>query len=202
MQHARATIANLRPRRCANWAPHVLSQVERSRFIMTVAAWHNARLSFTSPALVMPPETSRSPDFLREGVNPTQGPTLFADRKRAGSSIAARKVSATTARIPGIVIRRLHTGSSPRKLAHALLETGQFLSQACPDPQHRCCRGFQHEVVFRQFPDPGFKPTARDRANFQTKAPEQSSERHFQSDHVLLNRFSSTEHSAHLLRRE
>lgn len=32
------------------------------RFSMTVAAWHKARLRFTSLALVMLPETSRSPD--------------------------------------------------------------------------------------------------------------------------------------------
>ena len=76
MRRARATIAILRPRSCASWAPHVLSHVDRPRFIMTVAAWHNARLRLTSPALVMPSDTSRSPDWLREGVKPTQWPGL------------------------------------------------------------------------------------------------------------------------------
>lgn len=112
MRRARATIAILRPRRWASCAPQVLSQVDRPRFIMTVAAWHNARLKLTSPALVMPPDTSRSPDWLRDGVRPTQGPILFEDRKRAGSSTAARKVRATTGPIPGIVIRRWQTGSA------------------------------------------------------------------------------------------
>lgn len=37
---------------------------------------------------------------------------LLEEAKRAGSSTAERKVSATTASIPGIVIRRLQTGSS------------------------------------------------------------------------------------------
>lgn len=77
-----------------------------------VAARHNARLRWTSPALVIPPDTSRSPDWLREGVRLTQGPTRFEERKRFGSSIAARNVSATTAPIPGIVMRRWQTGSS------------------------------------------------------------------------------------------
>mgnify|MGYP003398274811 CR=1 FL=1 len=33
----------------------------------------------TSPALVIPPEMSRSPDWLREGVRPTHGPTFFEE---------------------------------------------------------------------------------------------------------------------------
>ena len=37
-----------------------------------------------------PPETSRSPDWLREGVRPTQGPTFFDEVNRAGSSTADR----------------------------------------------------------------------------------------------------------------
>jgi len=79
---------------------------------MTVAAWHSARLRFTSPALVMPPETSRSPNWLRGGVRPTQGPTTFEGAKRAESSNADLKASTTTSPIPGIVISRRKTGSS------------------------------------------------------------------------------------------
>lgn|GEM_PF-6889027 len=89
-----------------------LNQLDRPRFIITVAAWHNACLKLTSPALVMPPETSRSPDWLREGVRPTQGPIIFDDLKRVGSSTAARNDNATTAPIRGIVIRRRQTGAS------------------------------------------------------------------------------------------
>jgi len=48
-----------------------------------------------------PPEISRSPDGLREGVRPTHGPTFFKDANRAGSLTADRQVSATTAPIPG-----------------------------------------------------------------------------------------------------
>ncbi len=97
MRRARARIAIFRPLRCASWAPHVVSHVDRPRFIMTVATWHNARLKLTSPGLVMPPDTSRSPDWLREGVSPTEGPILFEDRKRVGSSTAARKGEAIIA---------------------------------------------------------------------------------------------------------
>jgi len=117
-------MAPVRPRRCARWAPHVLTHVDRPRFIMTVAAWPSARLGVVSPALVMPPETSRSPDGLRDGVSPTQGPPLFDAAMRAGSSTAERKLNATTApisaarqRMPAcvrgrIVIRRRQTGAS------------------------------------------------------------------------------------------
>ena len=58
IRRAKATIAILPPRRCANWVPHDLTHVDRPRFIMTVAAWHNARLRLTSPALVIPLDIS------------------------------------------------------------------------------------------------------------------------------------------------
>ena len=90
IRRANATMALFLPLRFATWALQVLSHVARPRFIMTVAAWHNARLRVTSPALVMPPDTSRSPDWLRDGVRPTQGPTFFEEVKRAGSSTADR----------------------------------------------------------------------------------------------------------------
>lgn len=41
-------------------------------------------LGWASPVLVMPPETSRSPHWLRTGISPTQGPRPFEERKRAG----------------------------------------------------------------------------------------------------------------------
>lgn len=97
-------MAILRPRRCARCAPHVLRHVDWLRFIMAVAAWHNARLRLTSPALVIPPATSRSPDGLREGVRPNPGPPLFDDRKCPGSLTAARRV-----RSPGPAKRRRDT---------------------------------------------------------------------------------------------
>ncbi len=43
MRRANATIARFDPRRRATCAAHVLSQVERPRCIMTVAAWQRAR---------------------------------------------------------------------------------------------------------------------------------------------------------------
>ncbi len=49
-----------------------------------------AQRRLTSPALVIPPEMSRSPDWLREGVRPTQGPTFFEEVNRVGSSTADR----------------------------------------------------------------------------------------------------------------
>ncbi len=86
--------------------------VERRRCIMTVAAWHNALRRLSSLARVMPPVTSRSPDWLRDGVSPAHGPTFLDDENRAGSSTPDRKAKATTAPIPGIVINSRHTASS------------------------------------------------------------------------------------------
>jgi len=88
MRRARTTIERFRPRRLATWVAQVRSGLLRPLFSMTVAAWQRARRRLTSPAFVMPPETSRSPDWLREGVSPTQGPTSFDEWKRVGSSTA------------------------------------------------------------------------------------------------------------------
>lgn len=88
----------------------------RPRFIMTVAAWHKARRKWASPALVIPPVTSRSPDCCREGVRPTHGPTFFDDENRAGSSTADLKVNATTAPTAGMVISKRQVGSSCARL--------------------------------------------------------------------------------------
>ena len=51
---------------------------------------HRARRRLTSPELVIPPEMSRSPDWFRDGVRPTHGPTFFEEVNRAGSSTADR----------------------------------------------------------------------------------------------------------------
>jgi len=82
MRRVRATMARFVPRRGATCEAYVLSHVEQPRCIMTVAAWHNLRRKLTSLALVIPPETSRSFDWLREGVRPTHGPTFFDDVDR------------------------------------------------------------------------------------------------------------------------
>lgn len=112
IRRASATIARFAPLRFATCAAQLLSHDERPRFIMTVAAWQSALRRFASPARVMPPDTSRSPDWFRDGVRPTQGPTFFDDENRVGSSTADRKVKPTTAPIPGIVIRRRQMESS------------------------------------------------------------------------------------------
>lgn len=96
MRLAKATIARFAPRRLATCAAQLLSHVERPRCIITVAAWHKALRRLASPARVIPPITSRSPDWLRDGVRPIHGPTFLDDENRAGSSTADRKVKATT----------------------------------------------------------------------------------------------------------
>ena len=143
MRRARATIPRFRPRRFATCAAQVLSQEARPRFIMTVAAWQRARRRFASPARVIPPVTSRSPDWLREGVRPTQGPTFLDEENRGGSSMAERKVRATTAPKPGMVMSRQQTGSL-RQQPDLALEPGQFLAQTRPCSEHGIRCGFEH----------------------------------------------------------
>ena len=60
----------------------------------------------------MPPETSRSPDWLRDGFRPTHGPTFFEAVNRVGSSTVDLLVSVTTAPTPSIDISRRQTGFS------------------------------------------------------------------------------------------
>lgn len=136
MRRARATMPRLAPRRRATCAARVLSHVDRPRCIITGAAWHSARRRFTSQALVRPPETSRSPDWLREGVEPTHGPTLSDEGNREGSSTAERKVGATTA--PGPAARQGSARQCP--------ESGQTSAGGG--------RGHPEPVVLRVAPTP------------------------------------------------
>src|SRR6266511_2432458 len=59
-----------------------------------------------SPARLMPPVTSVSPDWYFFGVRPKCAPTALDDVNRAGSSMAEVKVRATMAPTPGTVISR------------------------------------------------------------------------------------------------
>src|SRR3954447_4197230 len=72
----------------------------------------------------MRPVTSVSPDWCLRGVRQKCAPTLREDRKRAGSSTATAKVSATIAPTPGVVISRrvgaLLLASAERRFSIAL----------------------------------------------------------------------------------
>ncbi len=111
MRRATATVARFCPRRLATFNPHALSQHGFARCISTVAALNNAVRNDESPAFVIRPETSRSPDYSLRGVRPAHGPISRDELNRLGSSIADRTVSATTAPTPGIVIISLHASS-------------------------------------------------------------------------------------------
>lgn len=104
IRRATATVARFCPRRLATCIPQAFSQQGLARCISTVAALNNAVRSVASPAFVIGPTISRSPDCSRRGVSPAQGPTAREERNRLGSSMAARTVSATKAPTPGIVI--------------------------------------------------------------------------------------------------
>ncbi len=60
------------------------------------AALNSATRRAGAPHLVSVPARSLSPDRQRRGVRPAQAPTCFGDRNRAGSSIVATEVGATT----------------------------------------------------------------------------------------------------------
>ena len=83
-----ATVARFLPRSLARRCAQAFSQFGPLWFSITVAAWKSAVRRPASPALVMRPTMSRSPDWSRRGVSPAQGPTSFDLRNRAGSSIA------------------------------------------------------------------------------------------------------------------
>ncbi len=97
MRRASAVVARFFPRLAARRSAQDFSQ-----FIffvpcsIDVAAWKSAVRSATSPVLVISPDTSRSPDWLRFGVSPAQAPMSLALRNRAGSSTAVTKTSAVT----------------------------------------------------------------------------------------------------------
>ena len=186
MRRARATMPRLAPRRRATCAARVLSHVDRPRCIITGAAWHSARRRFTSQALVRPPETSRSPDWLREGVEPTHGPTLSDEGNREGSSTAERKVGATTA--PGPAARQGSARQCPEsehrpqpaadgvilsRLSCASLQPRQVLAQGCPRPKHRPCRGLRHRIAARRFAAAMFVPAPRDAADPEPEGAQQ-----------------------------
>ena len=81
-----------------------------------VAAWKSAVRSAASPVLVISPDTSRSPDWLRFGVSPAQAPMSLALRNRDGPSTAVTKANAVTGPTPGIVISRRHVASDRARL--------------------------------------------------------------------------------------
>lgn len=70
--------------------PEMLDAETPAMLMFTSGTTGKPKGTVTSPALVIPPETSRSPDWFREGVRPTHGPTFFEDVKRLGSSTADR----------------------------------------------------------------------------------------------------------------
>ena len=76
---------------------------------------------------------SISPDCVRLGVSPTQGPISFDFAKRVGSSIADLTVKATIGPTPGIVIIRRQTSScsaSPTTFSSSLASSVLNCSRA------------------------------------------------------------------------
>src|SRR5690349_15303363 len=113
---ASATLARRAPRRLATSSPHRFRVENLPALVsITFAGWYGAVRTVASPALLMPPVTSVSPDRYRLGVSPKCAPTALAVRNRPGSSTAVLKVTATSAPTPGAVISRRQT-ASPRTM--------------------------------------------------------------------------------------
>jgi hypothetical protein len=72
--------------------------------------------TISSPARVIPPVTSFSPDWYFFGVSPNSAPTAFDLVIRLGSSTADLKVTATSGPTPGTVISFRQTASSRANL--------------------------------------------------------------------------------------
>ncbi len=77
---------------------------------IAVAAWKGAVRGAASPALVIPPETSRSPARPRVGAVPARAPTSRALRNRDGPAAAATKAVAGPA--PGIAVSSRQASSA------------------------------------------------------------------------------------------
>src|SRR3712207_404644 len=102
----------------------------------------------------MRPITSVSPDWCWRGVRPKCAPTRRADRKRAGSSMAAAKVSVTIAPTPGVVIsRRVDAGQR----ADALLDGLELLLEHRSRVQERLGDRAQRVMMDNQIPHPTLK---------------------------------------------
>src|SRR5678815_2524112 len=102
---AKATFARFEPRRLATSIPQRLSFENRVvRDSRTLAASYRAVRTIPSPARVIPPVMSFSPDWYFFGVSPNSAPTAFDFVMRRGSSTADLKVTATSGPTPGTVI--------------------------------------------------------------------------------------------------
>src|SRR5262249_10157000 len=118
---ARATFARFEPRRLATSIPQRLSFENRvMRDNRTLAASYNTVRTISSPASVIPPVTSFSPDWYFFGVSPNSAPAAFDFTIRWGSSIADLHVTATNGPTPRTVRSRRHT-ASPRTISSTAL---------------------------------------------------------------------------------
>jgi len=128
---------------------------------MTVVAWHSARRRLTSPALVIPPETSRSPDWFREGVRPTHGPTFIRGREPGGvmdsGSIGQCHDSANPWHRHQSATDRIFVG----ELADMSFKARQHSPQRRPRrprAEHGFGCRFQHRIEYREVADRLFEP--------------------------------------------
>src|SRR5690349_22153110 len=128
---ASATLARRAPRRLATSSPQRF-RVENlpDRVSITFAASYRAVRTIASPALLIPPVTSVSPDWYFFGVRPKWAPTSREWRNRAGSSTAEVDVIATRAPTPGTVISRRQAVSSRTTASMARCRTRNSLRKA------------------------------------------------------------------------
>lgn len=95
-----------------------------------------------SPALVIEPDLSVSPDWYRPGVRPKLAQTAIELLNRVGSSITARKVIAMAAPTPGTDMTWRQTISSRARSLQQALDC----RQSTHEPAHRAGREHRPET--------------------------------------------------------
>src|SRR3712207_846944 len=156
-----------------------------------------------SPALLMRPVLSVSPDWYLRGVRPKCAPTSFERRNRAGSSTAEVKVMATTAPTPGTVISRRHT-SSMRTIRRRSRCRFAYSArrQGLARPQHRLHHPLQGGLAGHQLADAPLEPGGADRAHLQPEAAEQAADAALEVEQLGLHLLARRQQQADLLGRE
>lgn len=165
---------------------------------MTATAWHRVRRRLTSPALVIPPAMSRSPDWLRGGVRRSHGPTVrrCEPREIITCGRMGRRLDRARHRHQTVADR-----VALRQPTDPAFQSCKLPPLGCTRPQHRLGRGKRHRVVCRQFSDAVLEPAAGIAPTFGPKY--RSNPRNdVPGDKVLLHGFAGTEQGAHLLNRD
>src|SRR3954471_17636887 len=214
---ARATLARRMPRRFATSRPQRLRVENLPALVsITFAASYSAVRTIASPALLIPPVTSVSPDWYFFGVSPKCAPTARERRNRAGSSTAELKVTATRAPTPGTVISRRQTASSrtiastarcrawdSRRHASRASSIGSVHRPAHRRAGlgHRLGAPLQRRLARAQLADPRREPPLADVAELEPEAAQDAADAEPDVHELALEQLTPDQQRPDLLRR-